>query len=218
MYIPTRTRLTYSNDKPRFTANLRQPCQAKEDAYRKGDIVLYKQAKYTLEKEIRVAKRNYSDKLRNLPVILLQCGKVWKTERITRHHPPALWRINNWQMILITFTVDLEKLPTPALNTSTQQLTPPATPYLPHQHWKQVKMTCARSSERTKEGKHQNQTPVCHQPALKPALTSCPPSSQRSLTDHWSCVKSPRASNAPPSSPSQRNPKLLDLTSTDLWL
>ncbi len=59
-----RTRLTYNNDKPWFTAKLRQFRQAKEDAYRKGDIVLYKQAKYTLEKEIRVAKRNYSGKLR----------------------------------------------------------------------------------------------------------------------------------------------------------
>ncbi len=59
MCIPTRTHLTYNNDKPWFTAKLRQLRQAKEDAYRKGDKVLYKQAKYTLEKEIRVAKRNY---------------------------------------------------------------------------------------------------------------------------------------------------------------
>ncbi len=71
-------------------------------------------------------------------------------------------------------------------------------------------MTCARSSERTKEGKHQDQT-VCHQSALKPALTSWLPSSQRSSTDHWSCEKSPHASNASPSSSSQRKPKLLDL-------
>ncbi len=56
MCIPTRTRLTYNNDKPRFTAKLRPLRQAKEDAYRKGDKVLYKQAKYTLEKEIRVAE------------------------------------------------------------------------------------------------------------------------------------------------------------------
>ncbi len=65
MCIPTRTHLTYNNDKPWFTAKLRQLRQAKEDAYRKGDKVLYKQAKYTLEKKIRVAKRNYSGKLRN---------------------------------------------------------------------------------------------------------------------------------------------------------
>ncbi len=43
----TRTHLTYNNDKPWFTAKLRQLRQAKEDAYRKGDKVLYKQAKYT---------------------------------------------------------------------------------------------------------------------------------------------------------------------------
>ncbi len=60
MYIPTRMYLTYNNDKPWSTAKLRQLSQAKEDAYRKGDNVLYKQATYTLEKEIRVANRNYS--------------------------------------------------------------------------------------------------------------------------------------------------------------
>ncbi len=64
MYIPTRTHLTYNNDKQWFTAKLRQLRHAKEDAYRKGDKILYKQAKYTLEKEISVAKRNYFDKLR----------------------------------------------------------------------------------------------------------------------------------------------------------
>ncbi len=65
MCIPTRTHLTYNNDKPWFTAKLRQLRQVKEDAYRKVDKVLYKQAKYTLEKEIRVAKRTYFGKQRN---------------------------------------------------------------------------------------------------------------------------------------------------------
>ncbi len=46
MCIPTRTRLTDNNEKPWFTAKLRQLRQAKEDAYRKRDVVLYKQAKY----------------------------------------------------------------------------------------------------------------------------------------------------------------------------
>ncbi len=64
MCIPTRTHLTYNNDKPWVTAKPSQLCQAKEDAYRNGNTFLYKQAKYTLEKELRVAKRNYSDKLR----------------------------------------------------------------------------------------------------------------------------------------------------------
>ncbi len=50
MCIPIRTHLTYNNDKPWLTAKLRQLRQAKEDAYKKGDKVLYKQAKYTLER------------------------------------------------------------------------------------------------------------------------------------------------------------------------
>ncbi len=33
--------------------------RVKEDAFRKGDKLLCKQAKYTLEKEIRVVKRNH---------------------------------------------------------------------------------------------------------------------------------------------------------------
>ncbi len=77
MCIPTRTHLTYNNDKPWFTAKLRQLHQAKEDAYRKGDKVLYKQAKYTLENEIRVAKRNYSDKLR-IQFSSSDSASVWK--------------------------------------------------------------------------------------------------------------------------------------------
>ncbi len=77
MCIPTRTHLTYNNDKQWFTAKLRQLHQAKEDAYRKGDKVLYKQAKYTLEKEIRVAKRNYSDKLR-IQFSSSDSPSVWK--------------------------------------------------------------------------------------------------------------------------------------------
>jgi len=77
MCILTRTHLTYNNDKPWFTAKLRQLRQAKEDSYRNGDRVLYKQAKYTLEKEIKVAKRNYSEKLRN-QFYSSDSSSVWK--------------------------------------------------------------------------------------------------------------------------------------------
>ncbi len=45
--IPTRTHLTYNNDKPWFTAKLIQLRQAKVDAYRKGDKVLNKQVQDT---------------------------------------------------------------------------------------------------------------------------------------------------------------------------
>ncbi len=85
-------------------------------------------------------------------------------------------------------------------------------PPLPH--------TCTENKWRWRvAGLHKEQKKtVCHQPALNPVLTSYPPSSHRYSTDHWSCAKSPHASNAPPSSPSQRNPKLLDLMTTDPWL
>ncbi|KAL0149820.1 hypothetical protein M9458_054868, partial [Cirrhinus mrigala] len=62
--IPTRTYLTFNNDKPWFTAKLRHLRQAKEDAYRKGDRVLYNQARNTLNKKIRAAKRTYAKKVR----------------------------------------------------------------------------------------------------------------------------------------------------------
>ncbi len=134
-----RTCLTYNNDKPWFTAKLRQLRQAKEDAYRKGDIVLYKQAKYTLEKEIRVAKRNYSGK-RRIQLSSSDSVSVWKgLKDITNwHHPPALWRINNWQASKNDFYCRFGKTPhTRHAHLSTQPLTPPATPLSPpHLHWK----------------------------------------------------------------------------------
>ncbi len=97
MCIPTRTHLTYNNDKPWFTAKLRQLRQAKEDTYRKGDKVLYKQAKYTLEKEIRVAKRNYSDKLR-IQFSSSDSASVWKgLKERTNYKTPSPSTVENQQ-------------------------------------------------------------------------------------------------------------------------
>ncbi len=141
---------------------------AKEDVYGKGDKVLNNQAKYIQEKEIRVAKRNYSGKLMNkgtnsLPVILLQCGKVWKSSPVTRHHPPALWRINNWQTIWMSFIAGLKKH-------HSHLLQPPSPPHLHLYCWK-VKKTSARSSKRAREGRHQDQT-TPHWSASSRAVTS----------------------------------------------
>ncbi len=121
-----------------------------------------------------------------------QCGKVWKRSPTTGHHPPALWRINNWQMIWTSSTAGLKKHPTPALNTS------PHNPPLPH--------TC--NSDQWKRGapglpeaeKEKSTRPrLCHTGSVwNPVLTSWPPSSQISSTDNWNCPKSPHASNAPP--------------------
>ncbi len=90
--------LTYNNDKPWITAKLRQLRQAKEGAYRKGDIVLYKQAKYTLEKEIRVAKINYSGKLRN-KCSSSDSASVWKCLKdTTNYKTPSTSTLENQQL------------------------------------------------------------------------------------------------------------------------
>ncbi|KAL0152504.1 hypothetical protein M9458_052227, partial [Cirrhinus mrigala] len=119
MCIPTRTYLTYNNDKPWFTAKLRQLRQAKEDAYRYGDKVLYKQAKYTLEKEIKVAKRNYSEKLRN-KFYSSDVSSVWKGLKvIANYKTPSPSTVENQQLAddLNEFYCRFEKTP----------LTPPTT-------------------------------------------------------------------------------------------
>ncbi len=134
MCIPTRTHLTYNNDKPWFTAKLRQLCQAKEDAYKKGDKVLYKQAKYKPEKEIRVAKRNYSGKLKN-KFSSRDSASVWKgLKDITNYKTPSPSTVENQQLAddLNEFYCRFEKTPhTRSEHLSTQPLTPPATPLSP---------------------------------------------------------------------------------------
>ncbi len=147
--IPTKTHLTYNNDKPRFTAKLRQLRQAKEDAYRKRGKVLYKQAKYTLEKEIRVAKRNYSYKLR-IKFSSSDSASVWKgLKEITNYKTPSPSTVENQQLAddLNEFYCRFEKTPTPALNTSPhnyQHLQQPTSP--PHLQFRLAKTRCASSS------------------------------------------------------------------------
>ncbi len=127
MCIPTRTHLTYNNDKPWFIAKLRQLRQAKEDAYRKGDKVLYKQAKYKLEKVIRVAKRNYSGKLRN-KLSSSDSVSAWKGMKdITNYKTPSPSTVENQQLAenLNEFYCRFEKTPhTRTEHLSTQPLTP----------------------------------------------------------------------------------------------
>ncbi len=146
MCIPTRTHLTYNNDKPWFTAKLRQLRQAKEDAYRKGDKVLYKQAKYTLEKEIGVAKRNYSEKLR-IQFIYSDSASVRKgLKEITNYKTPSPNTVENQQLAdeLNEFYCRFEKTPhTRSEHLSTQHF---------QQHLRRGR-------------KHQAQT-VSHQPVL----------------------------------------------------
>ncbi len=98
MYIPTRTHLTYNNDKPWFTAKLRQLHQAKKDAYRKGGIVVYKEVKYKMEKEIRVAKRNYSGKLRNKFSSIDSSSVTKGLKDITNYKTPSPSTLKNQQL------------------------------------------------------------------------------------------------------------------------
>ncbi|KAL0153421.1 hypothetical protein M9458_051259 [Cirrhinus mrigala] len=98
MCVPTRTYLTFNNYKPWFSAKLKQLRQAKEDAYRSGDKALYKQAKYTLNREIRVAKINYSGKLKQ-QLSRNDSKSVWNgLKAITSYKSPSLSTEANQQL------------------------------------------------------------------------------------------------------------------------
>lgn len=65
---------------------------AKYDTYKSGGRALYKQARNTLIKEIKVAKRNRrSWKTGPQPTTLPQCGEVCNTSPATEVHNP-LWK------------------------------------------------------------------------------------------------------------------------------
>ncbi len=162
MCIPTRTHLTYNNDKPWFTAKLRQLLQAKKDAYRKGIKISYKQAKYSMEKEIRLAKRNHSDKLR-IQFSFSDSASVWKgLKEITNYKTPSPSTVENQQLAddFNEFHCRFEKTThtRPEL-LSTQPLhllqQPPSPPHL---QFRSAKTRCARSSGSRKVKKHQTQT------------------------------------------------------------
>ena len=61
--ISTRTRRMYPNDKPWFSGILKAKVRAKQAAYRSGDPVTYKRAKYDLQRAIRGSKIEYRKKL-----------------------------------------------------------------------------------------------------------------------------------------------------------
>ncbi len=111
--------------------NSRQHRQAKEDDYRKGDKVLYKQAKYTLEKEISVAKRNYSGELRNT-FSPGDSASVWNgLKDITHYKTPSPSTLEYQQLAedFNEFYCRFGKTPhTCPEHLSTQPLSPPATP------------------------------------------------------------------------------------------
>ncbi|KAI2661094.1 hypothetical protein H4Q32_030126 [Labeo rohita] len=131
--IPTRIYLTFNNDKPWFTTKFRHLRQAKEDAYRKGDRVLYNQARNTLNKEIRVAKRTYAKRLEN-QFTSNKPASVWNgLKAITNYKTPSPSTEANQQLAedLNEFYCRFETPHTRSDYLFSQLLTPPATPLSP---------------------------------------------------------------------------------------
>ncbi|KAL0161696.1 hypothetical protein M9458_045421, partial [Cirrhinus mrigala] len=131
--IPSRTYLTYNNDKPWFTKKLKQLCQAKEDAYRNGDRVLYNQARNTLNKEIRAAKKNYAKRLED-QFFSNDSVSVWKgLKAITNYKTPSPSTEVNQRLAedLNEFYCRFESPHTRSDHLFPQPLTPPATPLSP---------------------------------------------------------------------------------------
>ncbi|KAK3551831.1 hypothetical protein QTP70_028999 [Hemibagrus guttatus] len=119
------------------SAKLRHLHQAKEDAFRNGDRVLYNQARNTLNKEIRVAKRSYAKKLEN-QFSSNDPASVWKgLKDITNYKTPSPSTEANQQLAedLNEFYCRFETAGltshAPSENLSTRPLTPPATPLSP---------------------------------------------------------------------------------------
>ncbi|XP_053710211.1 uncharacterized protein LOC128752706 isoform X2 [Synchiropus splendidus] len=75
--VPTRTKVSYANDKPWFTAKLNQIRREKEAARKSGDRKCYKELKYGFQRELKKAKAAYSDKL---------------TQQFSANDSAAVWR------------------------------------------------------------------------------------------------------------------------------
>ncbi len=96
-------------------------------------------------------------KISSLPMTQLQCGQVWKPSPATRHHLPSLRWINSLLMTWMSFIVDLKPPHTHPDHLSTHPLTPPVSPSPLHLHSRSLKKMSTRSSERTREERHQAQ-------------------------------------------------------------
>ncbi|XP_062849564.1 putative nuclease HARBI1 [Trichomycterus rosablanca] len=92
------TRIKYNNDKPWFNAKLKQLRRSKEVAYRSGDRALYNQARNTLTKEIKAAKKNYSNKLSSM-MSKNEPSTVCRTSPATKGHLHRQWEIVNWLQV-----------------------------------------------------------------------------------------------------------------------
>ncbi|KAM8848941.1 uncharacterized protein ACB058_012437 isoform 1-T1 [Synchiropus picturatus] len=93
--VPTRTKVSYANDKPWFTAKLSQIRREKEAARKSGDRSCYKEVKYRFQRELKKAKAAYSDKLTQ-QFSANDSAAVWRGLKVlTNYKPRAPHTLNN---------------------------------------------------------------------------------------------------------------------------
>ncbi|CAG6021268.1 unnamed protein product [Menidia menidia] len=96
--IPSRTRVSYNNDKPWFSPKLRQLRLRKEEAFRSGDRDRFKESKYRFSKAVRDAKRLYSENLKK-QFSANDSASVWKGLRqITNYKPKSPHSVNDLRL------------------------------------------------------------------------------------------------------------------------
>ena len=96
--VPSRTTVRYNNDKPWFTAKLRQLRLAKEEAFRSGDRGRFTEAKYRFSKGVREAKRLYSERLQQ-QFSANDSASVWRGLRqITNYKPRTPHSLDNSEL------------------------------------------------------------------------------------------------------------------------
>ncbi|XP_034414888.1 uncharacterized protein LOC117748879 [Cyclopterus lumpus] len=93
--IPSSSRVSYNNDKPWFTAELRKLRLQKDQAFRSGNKDLYTESKYRFSKAVRDPKRLYSEKLQH-QLSANDSASVWRGLRqITNYKPKSTHSMNN---------------------------------------------------------------------------------------------------------------------------
>ncbi|KAK9523400.1 hypothetical protein VZT92_019794 [Zoarces viviparus] len=96
--VPTSTRVSFNNDKPWFTAELRQLRRQKDQAFESEDKVLYKESKYRFSKAVRDAKRLYFEKLQQ-QLSANDSASVWRGVRqITNYKPKTPHSMNDLRL------------------------------------------------------------------------------------------------------------------------
>ncbi len=159
-----------------------------------------------------MAKRNYSYKLR-IQFSSSDSASVWKgLKEITNYKTPSPSTVENQQLAddMNEFYCRFEKTPHTTINTSSKP------PHPPHLQFRSANTKCARYS-RSRKGKAPCPdcvTPVC----LKTCANQLAPIFTQIFNRSLELCEVPSCFKCSTIIPSQRNPKLLDLMTTGLWL